>query len=84
MSKKTTKSTNAEAETVDPKDYERRQKERLERLHSAVRIIKRLAAKKWRNEWILRDIDWLEAQATALREEAEAKKAAEKKNEQAA
>lgn len=77
MNTKTTK-PKAKPETLTPEECERRQRERLDRAAVAVRTIKRLDPKGWRADWVLHTLDWLETKAATLREEAEAKKAAEK------
>ena len=54
--------------------WQQRQKERNERIHAAVRVIRKLAPQVWHDDWWLKSLDWLETKASELREAADAAK----------
>ena len=54
--------------------WHQRQKERNERIHTAVRVIRKLAPQVWHDDWWLKSLDWLETKASELREAADAAK----------
>lgn len=55
-------------------EWHKRMTERCERECQAIRVIKHLAPEQWKNQWVLHNLDWLEAKATEVREAADLKK----------